>query len=168
MDLLDFGQALNEADSKGARLNLKNPNTGELLPDAWLDLRSLESPECQAEVEKADRSTAKLRARGDKESAEKIYDPDRRDRIGVNVLAAAFIRASSAIQFNGQPITANNIALAFADPRLKFVRDQAVVFIAQPENFPMATADTSATANPSTSTTGSSAISSSSSSASSN
>lgn len=151
LDLGQLGEQLQQVDSAGARLHLKNPNSRELIADAWLDLRSLESPECQAEISKADRSTAKLRARGDKDSQEKIFDPERRERIGVNVLAAAFIKAAPILKWNGQPITANNVALALADERLKFVRDQAVVFIADVENFPMATASTSM--NPSTSST---------------
>ena len=138
LELIDYGQALNESASQGATLSLTS-RTGEPIPNAWLTLRSMDSPECQAEIKKAERAAAGLRARGDNKA---LHSIDRRDEVGLKVLAAAFVAAAPALTYNGAPLTAANIEKAFADDRLKFIRDQAIVFIADPENFPLATAKT--------------------------
>ena len=151
-DLDTLAQAAARTDSAGAKMFFKDKSGAVLHADGWIMARAATSPECVAAKEKNRRASLVLLA---KDKTDKLYDADRMDRHGVDVLVAAYIGAGPAVTYKGAPLSADNIAAALADPKMRgILTDPLTLFINDPENFPMATAaPTSAVPTPISSAT---------------
>ena len=135
IDLDQLGAATVAATQQGSVMPLRMP-TGEreVIPGAWIRVRSDKSPECKAALKKHRRTTAHLIAKGDQEEA---IDPARTDAVATDTLVAAFIEASPLVRYRGQPITADNIRDAVTDPNMAdLLRDPMIAWIGNPANFP--------------------------------